>query len=250
MLSPKIDMASVMISALCAKSPPEAFESNTVDSAAPSRISPMLKPAVANVSMASAASSVLTFRLGLIPSWRIRSLRGCASSSVLPRTEAITSICASRSAAISVPSTAVATMLVPIAATPVATAPMAKVPTVCMDAPKELNVPVSAFASLPTERRTFVPPASSPSTIILILRSATLFRLALALYFTCRFFPHRTPSFHPDRRRVVFDLPRRDTPLLRCFEQKHPFRCLFALFFYPATEGPPFVGDTAPRPPM
>ena len=125
-------IASVPILAAVAKSAPVELASKTVDSAAPSKISAIVRPFLPSISMASAASVALTFRLGLRPNSLMRSPNGATSSAVAEKMAAMPLICASMSIAAFTPSTATAVTAADAAIAPAATTPV----TVAMPALK------------------------------------------------------------------------------------------------------------------
>ena len=111
----KSDIASEAIAALSAMSPPVALLSNTTFLAAPSRISVMLIPDCASCMMASDASVALTLSIGSMPRSAIKSPSGCASSIVMPMTDAMSAKPCSNDAALSTP-TVIAAAIPPTAA--------------------------------------------------------------------------------------------------------------------------------------
>ena len=97
--TPKRDITSVAISAAMPKSEPVALANSTVLRVAPCKISSIASPLRASISMASAASVVVTFSCGSSDRSVIKFLNGCISSIVLPVTEAMFASCCSRLAA-------------------------------------------------------------------------------------------------------------------------------------------------------
>ena len=143
-------ITSVAISAAMPKSAPVAFANNTVLRVAPCKISSIDRPLRANISIASAASVVLTFRLGSIDKSVIKSLNGCISSIVLPVTDAMLASCCSKSAALRTPpanATPAPATAVPIAAI----APTTPTVMVFCKLPNATSIPVVFLFNFPRE---------------------------------------------------------------------------------------------------
>ena len=140
-------ITSVAMSAAMPNSAPVAFASSTVLLVAPCRISSIDKPLRANISIASAASVVVTLRFGSTARSVIKSLNGCIWSIVEPVTDAMFASCCSRSAACLTPLT-IATPAPAMAVPTAAIAPTTPTVIVFCKLPNALSTPLAFLSSL------------------------------------------------------------------------------------------------------